>query len=82
MEKVLAVVILTAGGLLFLLLWDVWQVTRSQENWPKSRVGEALDPNSPSETKKDKLERLDELRGQGAIDAEEYEAEKRKIRYG
>ena len=68
MEKVLVVIVLTAGGLLALLLWDVWQIKRSQKNRPKSRAGEVLDPNSPGERKKDKLERLDELRGQGEID--------------
>lgn len=80
MENVLVVILLAAGVLVAFWLWDAWQVKKAKEESPGRGLSSVPNPDSPRETRKDKLERLDELHEQGGIDDEEYEAEKRKIR--
>lgn len=51
----------------------------SEEEPPPSGMP---DPNSPEETQRDRLERLEEMRAQGGITEEEYHVQKRKIQSG
>ena len=75
----MALVLLAAGVLIALWMWDVWQAKQTKEDL-QSSASKVPNPDSPRETRKDKLERLDELHEQGGVDDEEYEAKKREIR--